>query len=181
MKWNKTNQYLTGGLILSGLAALGIHLFTRKKKGKDTFENESEEEKETSLDGGSESNRNPLGTSLIEPHWDNPFAPNFMEDVMVWVAPQKLIKLKDDYADQLAQKIRKAKGRFWISDDDEEAVSTVFLKNLKDKVQVANVSQAFFKRYNQDLLEFLKSFLNEGEMEKYVHQPIAKLKKHRTK
>ncbi len=179
MKWNKTGIYITGSLILGGIVALGIHLFKGKKKKSDKFGNQWVEE-DTGLQGGIESNRDNLGAGLIEPNWDNPFDSRFTGEVISWVSPKKVIKLKDDYADKIAQEIRKAKGRFWISNDDEQAIRNIFSKKLKDKVQVANVAQAFFKRYNQDLLSFLKSFLNSSEMKEHVYRPLTNLKNYRT-
>jgi len=47
--------------------------------------------------------------------------------------------------------------------DDEEAVYGV-LRRLKNNTDLSLVSSSFFEQYNKDLLEYMKDFLNEGEM-----------------
>lgn len=156
---------------LSGLGALVWHLFTRRKNKPST--------EKSSQQGGTEGSPINSGKNLTEPNWDNPLYIGYMSDVMQWVAPKKVLKLKDDYADQLAQEIYKAKGRYILSNDDEAAVKNVFSKKVKDKVQASNIAQAFFTRYKKDLKQYLQSFLSTSELQTNVYQPIAQLKNYR--
>ncbi len=173
MKITKTTDWLiVGVLVVTGTVVLWKFYKNRKDPSGDLLS-----EGESDSAGDSEANR-PTATTITEPNWSNPFDLNFMAQVKKWVAPVGISKLKDDYADGLAQQIYKAKGKWIISNDDEQAVENVFARSLKDKVHVSNLANAFYKRYQRPLKPFLESFLSEREMKKYVLQPIMKLDKY---
>ncbi len=119
------------------------------------------------------------GGALPEPQWDRPFRPEYHKEVRTWVAPEKLIVLKPEYAKKYAKALKDADGG-WFGDDDESAVSRVFAERLKDKVQVSQVATYFQNSYDEGLYDFLQGFLNEGEMARYVDNPVSQLKKFRT-
>lgn len=163
------------GWIISGIALTGgvgaIFLF-RKDRPKDQ-----------SSDGVGGSGvwtvDNQTTGHITEPNWENPFHPGYMSDVIKWVKPKRIIKFIDDYALKLARALKKTKGRYWISRDNEKAVGTLFSKTLKDKVHVSNVAAAFLSEYKMELLPFLKSYLNTDEMERYVYKPVRQLPNYR--
>lgn len=169
-----TYWVIAGVVILAGGAALFV--LNRKKPATDTFGNPLSDQSNGMAGGITTGGR--TATPLAEPDWSKPFSTHYMASVIKWVAPQKVIKLKDDYAAKLATQIYKAKGRWIISNDDEQAVENVFTQ-LKDKVQVSNIAQAFSRGYKRPLEPFLKSFLNESEMQEHVYAPVSKLPKYR--
>ncbi|PHN01129.1 hypothetical protein [Flavilitoribacter nigricans] len=121
----------------------------------------------------------PTSTAVVtEPNWQDPFDMQYAKDVLEWVAPRKILALNTEKAKLLAKQIKAAKGA-WYSNDNEQAVASVFAKQLKDKVQVANLSQAFWQLYKTDMWEYLNGFLSSKEMEKYVHEPVRKLADYR--
>lgn len=63
-------------------------------------------------------------------------------------------------ADNLAKIIYDAKG---IVNDNEASVYGVF-QSLKSRSQVSYLAGAFFRRYNQSLIGYLQSFLNQQEL-----------------
>lgn len=157
-------------IILSSLVLVvttGAFLIWRKPKIK-------RKNKPSSPSNNSPSTPSSNTSIVTEPNWEAPFDMNYAQDVAQWLAPQRIRKLSPDKALALAKKIKAAKGS-WYSDDDEKAVYNVFAKQLKDKVQVANLSQAFWHLYKTDLWEYLNGFLSKKEMEKNVHEPIRKL------
>lgn len=157
-------------IILSSLALIattGAYLiwWKPKRKGKTNSSNPS---------NNSPSTPSSNTTIVTEPNWEAPFDMNYAKDVAQWVAPKTIRELSPDIALALVKKLKTAKGS-WYSNDNEQAVYDVFAKQLKDKVQVANLSQAFWHLYKTDLWEYLNSFLSKKEMEKNVHEPIRKL------
>ena len=61
-----------------------------------------------------------------------------------------------------AEKIYKAKGVPYLTNDDEAAVYGVF-RALNSKTQISYLSEYFINRYNKDLKTYLQSFLNQNE------------------
>lgn len=117
----------------------------------------------------------PSDTKIVtEPNWESPFDMNYARDVAQWLAPKAVKTLSQDKAFHLATKLKTAKGR-WYTNDDEAAVYEVFAKQLKDKVEVANLAKVFWQRYKLDMWEYLNSFLSKREMESNVHEPVRKL------
>ena len=131
------------------------------------------------MEGGVETTKEGQGTTVTEPNWDNPFDMNYEKDVKTWVKPKKIFVLKQSYAEQYAKELKDAYGGGWYSDDDEDAVKAVFSKKLKDKVHVANVSRAFWNKYQKDMWEYLANFLSSSEMEENVHKPVRTLPNYR--
>ncbi|MDW3191910.1 MAG: hypothetical protein R8G66_06085 [Cytophagales bacterium] len=120
-----------------------------------------------------------IGSTLSEPNWNNPFDMNYEQDVVRWVKPKRIQLLHPSEASQLAQTLYEAKGSSWWANDDEQAVKTIFQKRLKDKVQVATLSRAFWVKYKKDLWEYLNGFLSKSELNNYVHQPVKRLPNYR--
>jgi len=75
-----------------------------------------------------------------------------------------------------AKKIKEAKGSF---NDDEKVIQEIFGKLLKDKVQISQLSKAFWKRYKKDLWKYLTSFLSNSELTQYIRKPIRNLPNYR--
>lgn len=119
------------------------------------------------------------GSTLSEPNWNNPFDMNYEQDVVRWVKPKRIRLFHPSEAFQLAQALYQAKGSSWWGNDDEQAVKTIFQKRLRDKVQVATLSRAFWVKYKKDMWEYLNGFLSKSEMESYVHQPVKRLPNYR--
>jgi hypothetical protein len=182
MKIKKTTWVIIGGLGLIAIGA-GIYFFIIKPKSRsDKYGNlklkgtGKDKDITGGMTGGVQTQKAGQSTSIIEPNWENPFDSSYGDDVKKWVAPKNLIILKEQFAKQYATELYNAKG---ILDDNEQAVKGVFTKKVKDKVHVSNVSSAFWKLYKKDLYDYLSSFLNESEMEEFVHGPVRNLPNYR--
>lgn len=76
-------------------------------------------------------------------------------------------------AKQLSDKLLNAKG---VLSDDVQAVESVF-KNLNTKCDVSKIADHFYNAHGKaDLFAYLKSFLNNDELEKYILFYTDKLK-----
>jgi len=76
-------------------------------------------------------------------------------------------------AKQLSDKLFNAKG---LLNDDEQAVESVF-KNINSRCDVSKIADHFYNAHGKtDLFTYLKSFLNNDELEKYVLFYTSKLK-----
>lgn len=73
--------------------------------------------------------------------------------------PARQILLTTPKAAAVAAMLKRAKGIF---NDNEGAVYSA-MKELKTQSQLAQVAQVFFKEYDQNLLEYLRDFLNDKE------------------
>jgi hypothetical protein len=182
MKGKKTIWIVIGGIGLVAAGA-GIYFLLKNKNKSDAYGNQKlkatgkDKAITGGLGGGVQTTTSGSSLPMSEPDWENPFSISYAEDVKKWVAPKRLILLKDAAAKQYAEELKKAKG---ILDDDEEAIGNVFAKKVKDKIHVSNVARAFWQRYNKDLLAFLKSTLSESEMEKHVLNYVRQLPNYRT-
>jgi hypothetical protein len=90
---------------------------------------------------------------------ENYFDPDFKNELL---RNNVILTLTDYGAKLYAEKIYKAKGIPYLTNDDEAAVYGVF-RSLKSKTQVSYLAETFFKMYNKDLKAFLQSFLNNNE------------------
>ena len=73
----------------------------------------------------------------------------------------KVMKFKNKSTLQnIVASIYKSKGVF----NDNEAMLYGAFKMITYKTQLAEVSQAFYKDYNYDLYQYLKTFLNDSEL-----------------
>ncbi|MEN0050042.1 MAG: hypothetical protein AAF806_23465 [Bacteroidota bacterium] len=133
----------------------------------------------------SPSNQNTVPTTtssssrvVTEPNWNDPFDMNYAKEVASWLAPKRVLFLDKSKALNFAKSIKNAKGA-WYENDDEQIIEQIFSKELKDKIQVANLSQAFWELYQQDLWEFLKSFLSSRELDRYISQNVQKMATYR--
>lgn len=186
MNITKTGWWIIGGIGVTGLGVGGYFLWKKKKHpGADKYGNLKLKGKgkdaniSGGMEGGVETTKEGQGTTVTEPNWDNPFDMNYEKDVKTWVKPKKIFVLKQSYAEQYAKELKDAYGGGWYSDDDEDAVKAVFSKKLKDKVHVANVSRAFWNKYQKDMWEYLANFLSSSEMEENVHKPVRTLPNYR--
>jgi hypothetical protein len=184
MKVTKTTWYIAGGCALAAVGA-GIYFFVirGKKAEHDKYGNLNTKSAANPVKGSQPIKSAPKSTApssiiKVEPDWVNPFDAAYAEDVKKWISPKPLVVLKDQFAHQYANELFQAKKGI-LGDDDEQAVFNVFGKKVKDKVHVSNVSRAFSTLHKKDLYAHLKSFLNESEMEKYVHLPVRNLVNYR--
>lgn len=181
MKIDKKTGWLIGGVAVAlGGGAAVYFLFLKKKIQSDKYGNQVIKKKRAGgLSGGVQTATGNSGSTLVEPNWNNPYDMNYDQDVQRWVAPKSIRTLNATEADQMAQTIHGAKGTGWWANDDEAAVQGIFQKRLQDKVQVANLSRAFWNRYQKDLWEYLNGFLSNNEMETLVQQPVRNLPNYR--
>ena len=181
MKINNTTWWIIGAVSLAGLGAGAYFLW--KKHGKDPqrdkYGNLSIKGSESGIEGGVQTTREGQGTSVSEPNWENPFAMNYQQDVMRWVAPKTIFLMKKSFADQYAKQLKEAWGGAWYKNDDEDAVKDVFTKKVADKVHVSCISKAFYDNYKKDLYDYLANFLSQSEMEAYVIKPVQSLPNYR--
>lgn len=117
----------------------------------------------------------PSAQIVKEPNWRSPFDMRYEIDVAQWLTPKRAKTISKEKALRLAEQIKSSKG---IWNDDEKAVQQAF-KSLADKVEVAGLSRVFYERYKLDLWEFLRSFLSQREMERYVHKHVRGLSDYR--
>jgi hypothetical protein len=90
---------------------------------------------------------------------ENYFDPDFKNELM---RNNVILTLTPYGAKLYADKIYKAKGIPYLTNDDEAAIYGVF-RTLKSKTQVSYLAETFFMLYNKDLKAFLQSFLNNKE------------------
>ena len=159
---------------LGGAAVLGLitWLATRQDKPDPKYGNQTRTDESKSGQPDKSSTQ-----PIREPDWDNPYDRHYKPDVKKWLGPGKTVKvMTDKHARDLAAEIYEAYGLF---NDDESQVEAVF-KNLKDKLQVSQLADAFYQKYKKrDMYAYLKSFLDADEMEKYVHQFVQGLPNYR--
>ena len=103
-------------------------------------------------------------SQLVEDR-ENIFSPNY------WKKKKNAKILTTNSARALASNIYNAAGYF---NDNEEAVYGVF-RQLTYKTQLSWLSYIFYKQYGEDLLQYLKSFMNSDELAT-VKQITSKLK-----
>ncbi|MEO9870351.1 MAG: hypothetical protein ABJQ69_03550 [Ekhidna sp.] len=185
MKFLTTHWLIIGGVTLAGGGAAAYFFWYRKRNQSDKYGNQilggKSQGRNTSggLSGGIRITSATKGRAVSEPNWDNSFDMNFATEVKNYLAPKRVYELPDAKAKQFAQQIYKAKGKGIFSNDNEEAVKAVFEKRLQDKVQVANLSRAFWHLYKKDMWVYLKGFLSSSELSNYVKKPVRKLPNYR--
>ena len=180
MKMNSKIGWIIGGstVLLGGGAAL-YFLMIKPKAKKDIYGNRVLDRRKTGgISGGVSVGQNNQGSTLTEPNWNDPFDMRYEDDVKKWVSPKGVLVLDSRSAKEMAKTLYQAKGENWWNDDDEMAVGEVF-RQLKDKVQVANLSKAFWDNEERDMWNYLNGFLSSSEMERYVNAPIRKLPDYR--
>ena len=174
MKMTTTGWWMIGVVSVLGLGLGGYFLF--KHKSKPSGNRKLSERLGTS---GIRTVKAGQHQRLVEPDWNHPFDMNYEQDVKTWVAPTSILTLNPTDGAAYAKALKQAKGTGWLGNDDEDAVGAVFSKKLKDKVQVAGLSRAFWNRYKMDMWQYLRSFLSNSEMKKYVHDPVRRLPNYR--
>jgi len=165
MKKPKTYLIIGGSIVI---VSLGVFIYFKKKKTKITssFDLSTGRVTHSSI---------PKGNSVVEPDWNQPFDQNYKQEVENYL--KKLVKSLDEMtALRYAKKIKEAKGRF---NDDEKVIEEIFGKLLLDKVQISQLSKAFWKRYKKDLWQYLISFLSHSELTEYIRKPIRNLPNYR--
>jgi len=174
----KTKTIVWGIVSLAGLGTTAYFLnehFKNKDNGAKRYGNIPKNESGGIPDGvqsGVETE------AVAEPDWENPYHKDYKADVKKWLGLGKTIKvLTQSSAKKYAKELYNAYGIF---NDNEEKVQSVFNSKLKDKIQVSQVAKAFNDDYKgRDLFDYLSSFLDEEEMEKYVKAPVRALPKYR--
>lgn len=185
MKFSTTHWLIIGGVTLAGGGAAAYFFWYRKRKKSDKYGNpilnRSGRDKNISggISGGVRTTIGTKGKAVSEPNWESPFDMNFATHVKNYLSPKRVRELPDSQAQQFAKEIYKAKGQGLFSNDDEAAVKAVFARKLQDKVQVANLSRAFWNLYKKDMWVYLKGFLSSSELESHVNKPVRKLPKYR--
>ena len=172
-----------GMLITLGI---GIYLHRQRKKIKQTdkygnlkLKAGGKDKKNTGgVDGGVLTTTGVLSNTLTEPNWENPYDMGYEKDVKAWVHPYKIYELGKKQGGSYAKELKAAYGGAWYLNDNEGAVQAVFEKII-DKVQVSNLSKAFWNCYQKDLWQYLSNFLTPNEMETYVQSPVKKLPNYR--
>lgn len=189
----KTHWWIMGGFTLTALGIGSYFLFfhqesqTSTKSAKSTKRNDKRTNNQSrktasgvnASDKGVQTTKAEQGVRINIPNWDNPFDINYLEEVKAWLSPQRIYELNPKDAAQLAKQLHDAYGGAWYINDDEEAIKVVFAQMLKDKVQVAGLSKAFWNKYQKDLWEYLAQFLSPRELEEYVHRPVNELPNYR--
>ncbi|WP_299243030.1 LPXTG cell wall anchor domain-containing protein [uncultured Aquimarina sp.] len=176
MKMTKTMWWVVGGAGIAGLG-VGIYFFVKKRKNKKEVSfsalgrigNKGNTGKPVIVTGGGKA------TPVEEPNWNAPFNMNYLGDVKNWLQGKRIKELPTSAARKYALELMNAKGLF---DDDEKAVKRVF-RSLQDKTQVASLSKAFYFNHKQDMYQYLKGFLSDGEMKKLVKDPVRRLPNYR--
>lgn len=179
----RTTTWIIATLALAGLSAGGYFAWKKWKSPGGGYGNNTTHQdrgQRPGQDKGVTTATTGKATTLTEPNWHNPFDMGYAEDVKQWVFPKTVIELYPDIASRYALQLKNAKGTAWYKDDDELTVKQVFT-SLKDKVQVANLSAAFYRDHGTDMWRYLSGFLSDSEMEHNVHQPVNKLPKYRTR
>ena len=172
---NKSTWWTLGGLGVAGLGIGVYFLWYKKKRPKPWTPHLTNPKNENTGIGGGISIPKSGGKPITEPNWNDPFDMNYSEDVKKWQAPRKVNELDPLAAKQYAKELKEAYGGAWYLNDDEKAVESVFAKKLQDKVEVSNVSKAFWNLYQKDLWEYLAHFLSKRELEKYLQKPVREL------
>ncbi len=186
MKITTTHWLIIGGVTLAGGGAAAYFFWYRKRDKSDKYGNALLSGKgrdrniSGGMSGGVRTTTSGKGRAVSEPNWDSPFDMNYATDVKNYLSPKKVRELPDIQAQQFAKEIFKAKGQGMFSNDNEAAVKAVFAKKLQDKVQVANLSRAFWNLYKKDMWGYLKGFLSSSELESHVSKPVRKLPNYRS-
>ncbi|TPN85791.1 hypothetical protein [Aquimarina algicola] len=167
---NKTTIGIVSGASIV-ILGIGIYFLRKSKRGNPSLVDSDSKGTPIRLS-------NPqMGIPITEPNWNNPFDMNYLKDVKAFLQGKPILELPMQTAMQYASILHKAKGGFF-EDDDEKAVESIF-KRLQDKTQVASLSKAFYTLFKKDLWRYLKSFLNDSEMETLVHKPVRRLERYR--
>ena len=186
MKISKKGWWVLGSIGVAGLGTGIYFLFFKDKKHPDSdkygnlkLKGEGKDSK-GGIKGGIQTTKEGQASAITEPNWKNPYDMTYAIDVREWVNPKKVYVLKKSFAEKYAKELKSAKGLPWYmgGNDNEEAVKNVF-KRLKDKVQVANLSKAFYDDQEKDMWEYLVSFLEDDEMEENVYKHVRKLPNYR--
>jgi len=166
MKMPKTYLIIGGSIVI---VSLGVFIYYKKKKTKITSSFD--------LENNSKGiHIKPISGIATEPDWNQPFDQNYKQEVETYL--KKQVKVLDEMtALRYAKKIKEAKGRF---NDDEKVIEEIFGKLLLDKIQISQLSKAFWKRYKKDLWKYLTSFLSHSELTQYIRKPIRNLPNYRT-
>ena len=152
---------ITGGIL--GLAFIGTSLLSLRKRKQDRLANTL---LKTLI------NLNPVKGVENEEALNAKYVDSVLQGV-----PERVVVLKQSSAIRYANTIRSA-FKPWYQNDDEEKIYNVF-RNLKDKVQVSQVSKAYQSEHGESLKDSLKNRFSKSEI-KIVLQIISKLPKYRT-
>ncbi len=84
-------------------------------------------------------------------------------DLVLRGTREKVLTLKPEVARAYADRIHAAWGSWWSGGDDEQKVYSVF-RELKDKVQVSQVAQAYLRNQGTHLMDKLNERLDKEEI-----------------
>ena len=164
----ETKYIVIGGGVLVTL--IGAYFILRKKNDKGIVSSFD------SVSGGS-GHSSSKGDYISEPDWDKPFDMNYKKHVESYL--KREVKGLDSLtAKRYAKKLKDAKKPFYKT-DDTESVAQIFGKSLKDKVQVSDLSRAFWNSYKLDLWKHLTTFLSSSELTRYIRKPLRVLPNYR--
>lgn len=166
MEISKTTWWMIGGAGFAGLSIGTYYLYHKFQKKR------KEDNPTISLGKGTQITPNKVGKTRQVPNWNNPFDMNYLNDVRQWLAPKSIAIMDKNTAFRYAETLKNAKGTF---NDDEAIVKEIFSKKLKDKTNVAILSQAFWQHYKKDMWGYLSSFLSKKEMQTHVNLPVKRL------
>jgi len=133
-------------LIFPVAIVVGGFIFGRKLLEMFNF-SDTKEEKKTTADASALEKNN-----YWNPSWANDTEKGKYKNVML---------LSSVTGDKLATDIYNSKGYF---NDDEDALYGVF-NALNYQTQVSSLAGWFYKKYKYDLYSYIKSFLNESELQ----------------
>ncbi len=171
MKMTKTKGWVITGVAVS-ITGIVAYVLWRKYQKNQT------EEIQLGIASGSSKKvfQRTSGVPVTEPNWKNPYDMNYTRDVKNWLQGKRIKELNPHVALDYAKRLKTAKQKW---DDKEEVVEWVF-DQLQDKTQVASISRAFYKAHNKmDMWKYLRSFLSDSELKRYVHIPVRKLRNYR--
>lgn len=174
----KKNPYIIvlGSIVgLAGLSALYFSVLKKPKADGLGQQKITLGKKRNDSNVGIAINTKSTGSEVVVPNWKDPFDMNYERDVIQYIG-KGVVVLDESTAKKLAQQLHEAKGD-WFSVDNESTVASVF-KQLKDKVQVSNLSKAYWNLKKQDLWKHLDSFLNDSEMKELVTHRVQNLPKY---
>lgn len=182
MKLTNAAWWIIGGVALAGVGT-GVYFIVKNRRHPDADKYGNlllkGKDKGGGIEGGVQTTKEGQADTLTEPNWSNPFDMTYEKDVKEWVSPKKVYGLSKEGGETLAKQLKDAWGGAWYNDDDEDAVKDVFTNRLRDKVQVAALSRAFWNKYKEDMWEYLANFLSSSEMEENVHKPVRSLPNYR--
>lgn len=105
----------------------------------------------------------PSTTGLLA---ENAFDTDYKDEV-VRNSGRQILTLRNEVAGAYADQLHAAWRGWWLGGDNEKAVYQVF-RELKDKVQVSQVADAYLKNHQQHLIDKLNERLDDEEINRIL-------------